>query len=140
MNQIQLTHALLKYTRPIDLLSTALLLITIVVLFMTPFIFSISCLLLIAGVLGIFLKYISLRLSFDREVFAHFSQLDAEQIDQQTTQMDASLAQLKLISVNSSNNSWNQRCQSTIRLIRTQFILCCLQGILLLLICSLIYI
>lgn len=148
MNQIQLTHALLKYTRPIDLLSTVLLLMTIGILFMIPFIFAVNCLLLIGGGLGISLKYISLKLSFDQQVFAHFSQLSTDDLEQQTIQMNASLARLKLISAphnknskdSNTDNNWDQRCQSTILLIRTQFIMCCLQGILLLLACSLIYI
>ena len=85
-----------------------------------------------------FLKYIGLRLSFDREVFAWFSQLGPEQLEAETEQLDASLNKLKLISINSTQ-SWDERCQSSIRLIRTQFILCCVQIILLLLICSLVY-
>ena len=131
MNQIQLTSALLQHSKSIDLLSTLLLLATIVATLLSPFMFIVSCLLLVTGVLGLFLKYIALRLSFDREVFAWFSHIPAEALDSQTAQMDQSLNQLQLISTGSKPN-WEERCHSTIRLIRTQFVLCCLQAILLL--------
>ena len=137
MNQIQLTSALLQHSKSIDLLSTLLLLATIAATLVSPFIFIISCLLLITGVLGLFLKYIALRLSFDREVFAWFSQVPAQDMDRHTEQMDNSLNQLQLISAGSKPN-WDERCQGTNRLIRTQFILCCLQAILLLVYCSFI--
>lgn len=139
MNQIQLTNALLSHTRPVDHLSSVLLLITIGVVCMTPFMFSITCMLLVTGLIGLFLKYAGLRLSFDRHVFAHFSQLSPEQLATQTAHMDSSLAALKLISIHSSPD-WDERCQSTIRLIRTQFVLCCLQALLLLFTCSLRYV
>ncbi len=140
MNQIQLTSALLKYTQSIDWLSTVLLVLTVLATYAAPFSFSVVFPLLLTGLIGIVVKYISLRLSFDREIFAHFSQLPLSQLNQETDALDEGLISLHLVIPKKPQRTWADRCNGAIYLLRTQFILTCLQTIFFLIACTLVYI
>lgn len=119
MNILNLTYACLNYYKTLDILSSILL----AIFFILEFFYCGSKLtllcLFIHVVIALTLKYYSLRLSIDQNIFQYIQQQSDDNLLKQTKQMDESLMALNLSK--STERSWNVRCLATIHLMKIQF-------------------
>lgn len=122
-SSLYLCAVLLRRGRLLDRLSTALILIA-VVLGLAPLLgypTSAAQAMFCAAVimLGLFEKYWAARVEIDAELFIHMSQ-PIEQLAERTTELDQALQRLGLQQSSAAPRTWTDRSKGALRLLRNQ--------------------
>lgn len=128
INIIHLTRASLSYYKTIDVSSSILLLIFLTLNFFQSLSYISSICLILNAILAIIIKYYSLRLSIDKQLFDYLAEQPHESLPEQAKALDNSLLLLQLSSQRKINRDWVDRCLVTFRMIKQQFILFILQA------------
>ena len=128
INIIHLTRASLSYYKTIDVSSSILLLIFLTLNFFQSLSYISSICLILNAILAIIIKYYSLRLSIDKQLFDYLAEQPNESLPEQAKALDNSLLLLQLSSHSKINRDWEDRCLATFRMIKQQFILFILQA------------